>query len=113
MRHCLDFRDFPDLAMAEESYLFSASILAFFGICCKHLEFNHFGHAEALACWQQPAFSCRRRPNAQKVGVGGTAVDPLLQDRASGELRVLLDLDHRTLNASKDRDRDRITAAGG
>ena len=32
---------------------------------------------------------------------------------ASGEIRVLIELDHRTHNASEDRDRDRITAADG
>ena len=50
---------------------------------------------------------------AQGQQGGGTAVDPLLQDRASGEIRVLVELNHRTHNASKDRDRDRVTAAGG
>ena len=50
---------------------------------------------------------------AQAQQGGGTAVDPLLQDRASGEKRVLVELNHRTHNASKDRDRDRVTAAGG
>ena len=99
--------------MAEGSYLFSVTLLPLLGSHRKHLEFNYFGYSGALTCWQQPAFSCRRRPNAQKLGVGGTAVDPLLQDRASGEIRVLVELDHRTLNASKDRDRDRMTAAGG
>ena len=43
----------------------------------------------ALTCWQQPGCPCRRRPNAQKLGVGGTAVDPRLQDRASSEIGVL------------------------
>lgn len=50
---------------------------------------------------------------AQAQQGGGTVVDPLLQDCASGEIRVLVELDHRTHNASKDRDRDRITAACG
>ena len=50
---------------------------------------------------------------AQAQQGGGTAVDPLLQDRASGEISVLVELDHRAQDASKDRDRDCITAADG
>ena len=50
---------------------------------------------------------------AQAQQGGSTAVDPLLQDRASGEIRVLIELDHRAQDASKDRDRDCITAADG
>jgi very-short-patch-repair endonuclease len=50
---------------------------------------------------------------AQAQQGSSTAVDPLLQDRASGEIRVLIELDHRAQDASKDRDRDCITAADG
>lgn len=44
---------------------------------------------------------------------GQKVIDFVFQDRASGEVRLLVELDDRTHNASKDRDRDRIMAAGG
>lgn len=40
-------------------------------------------------------------------------VDFVLQDRRTGEVRVLVELDDRTHSAEKDRERDKITAAGG
>ena len=74
----------------------------------QRLQPRRGAHLLAAACvlLSEPA-------HAQKLGVGGNAADPLLQDRASGEIRVLIELDHRTHNASEDRDRDRITAADG
>jgi len=44
---------------------------------------------------------------------GQKVVDFVLQDRASGKIIVLVELDDRTHNEAKDRERDKITAAGG
>ena len=44
---------------------------------------------------------------------GQKVIDFVLQDRSSGEVRVLVELDDRTHNAGKDRERDKTTAAGG
>ena len=50
---------------------------------------------------------------AQAQQSGDAAVDPLLQDHASDEVRSLVELDQRTHNASKDRDRDRRRLTNG
>jgi hypothetical protein len=44
---------------------------------------------------------------------GQKVIDFVLQDRASGDVRLLVELDDCTHNAAKDRKRDKITAAGG
>jgi hypothetical protein len=44
---------------------------------------------------------------------GQKVVDLVLQDRASGKIIALVELDDRTHNQAKDRARDKITAAGG
>jgi len=44
---------------------------------------------------------------------GQKVVDFVLQDRASGKIIVLVELDDHTHNAGKDRERDKITGAGG
>ena len=40
-------------------------------------------------------------------------VDYVVEDRASGRIMLLIELDDRTHNAGKDRDRDRLTARAG
>ena len=40
-------------------------------------------------------------------------VDYVVEDRASGRIMLLIELDDRTHNASKDRDRDQLTARAG
>jgi len=40
-------------------------------------------------------------------------VDFVVEDRASGRIMLLIELDDRTHNAGKDRDRDRLTARAG
>ena len=44
---------------------------------------------------------------------GQKVVDFVLQDRRTGEVRAIVELDDRTHDTRKDRERDRITAAGG
>ena len=40
-------------------------------------------------------------------------VDFVIEDRATGRIMLLIELDDRTHNAGKDRDRDRLTASAG
>ena len=44
---------------------------------------------------------------------GQKVIDFVLQDRRTGDVRALVELDDRSHNFWKDRERDKITAAGG
>jgi very-short-patch-repair endonuclease len=44
---------------------------------------------------------------------GRKIIDFVLEDRASGDVLALIELDDRTHNAAKDRSRDEITKAAG